>query len=232
MSSKRSVGRKTVRVAVYLAAFAMILSPAAALAKAPKAPAQTTPAPGQLTTTDLRTCMGLNGSKAPEQITACTKIINSGKVKHPFEADYYATRGSAYLHTHQLALALADITKALSIRQSPEFYFERAVIHIASKHLDLAKTDLAEVMRQKPAFAPAYMMRGLISYMTGDYSDAVPYFDKAVQHQPSYYQAIFARGVAKQKAGDKSGGERDVAEARGMSTHVDADLAKFGVVPD
>lgn len=216
------------RSLVSLFVVALALAPAAALAKTPK-PAK--PAPGQLTTTDLRTCLGINGSSAKEQIPACTKIINSGSVRHPYEADYYATRGSAYLSTQQLDLALADLNKALSIRKEAQFYFERAIIHLAMKHPPEGKADLGEAIRLKPDFPPAYMMRGVASFSTGDYAEALTDFDQAVKRQPSYYQAIFARGVAKQKTGDSSGA-KDIADARGMSTHVDQDLAKFGIVPE
>ena len=41
--------------------------------------------------------MGLNNSSPAEQVPACTKIIKSGNVKHPYVGDYYATRGAAYL---------------------------------------------------------------------------------------------------------------------------------------
>ncbi len=71
-------------------------SPAIAASKPAK------PKPGQLTTTDLRTCMGLNNSTPAEQVPACTKILKSGSVKHPYEADYYATRGAAYLALDKL----------------------------------------------------------------------------------------------------------------------------------
>lgn len=213
---------------VWLALIGLACLPAASFAKAPKS---SRPKPGQLTTTDLRTCLGLNGSKAKEQIAACTKIINSGNVKHPYEADYYATRGSAYLHTHQLDLALADLNKALSVRKGPEFYFERGIIYLAMNRFADGKADFAEVIRLKPKFAQGYMMRGVASFMTGDYDEALPYFDKAVKAQPSYYQALFARGVTKQKVGDSSG-DKDIADARGMSSYVDRDLAPFGVKPE
>jgi tetratricopeptide (TPR) repeat protein len=216
--------------ALFLVAFlALTLVPINALAKPAAKPAK--PAPCQLTTTDLRTCMGVNGASAKEQIPACTKIINSGSVRHPYEADYYATRGSAYLSTRQLALALADLDKALSIRKAPEFYFERGIIYLAMKRTTEGKADLAETIRLKPEFASAYMMRGVASFSTGDYADAITDFDQAIKHQPSYYQALFARGVAKQKKGDSSGA-KDIADARGMSAHVDQDLAKFGITPE
>lgn len=203
---------------------------AAGVAEA-KAKAKVTPKPGQLTQDDLRTCMGLNNSKPKDQIPACTKIINSGNVKHPYEGDYYATRGSAYFAINQLDKALADLDKAISVRQAPEFYFERGLIHMARSEMDAAKADLDQVMKLKPDFSPSYMMRGLVAYRSGEYADAVKFFDGAVKRVPTYYQALFGRGVAKKKNGDESGGEQDIADARGMSKNVDKDMQQLGLKP-
>ena len=74
-------------------------------------------------------------------------------------------------------------------------------------------------------------MRGLIAYEAGEYEQATTYFDGAVQRLPTYYQALYARGVAKKKAGDESGGEQDVKAAMGMSKHVEGDMQKLGFLP-
>lgn len=181
-----------------------------------------------VTERDVLTCNGSNGSKAQEQIAACTKLLNSGKIKSPHEGDFYAMRASAHFALEQREKALADLNKALTYRQVPEIYFQRALLHIAMKNADSAKNDLAQVMKLKPDFAPAYFMRGLIAYDAGDYAEAVTHFDGAVNRLPTYYQAIYARGVAKKKAGDEKGGEKDVRDAKGMSQHVEADMEKLG----
>jgi tetratricopeptide (TPR) repeat protein len=187
------------------------------------------PKPGQLTTADLSTCMGLNNAGPRDQVTACTKIINSGDVKHPHIGDYYATRGGAYFALKQTDKALADLNKALSIRKAPEFYFQRALVQMTRGENELAKADLAEVMKLKPEFPASYMMRGLIAYRAGEYAEAVTFFDGAVKRVPTYYQAIFARGVAKKKSGDDAGGDADLKTARGMRSGVDEDLKKLGI---
>ncbi|MBL8780764.1 MAG: tetratricopeptide repeat protein [Alphaproteobacteria bacterium] len=189
------------------------------------------PKPGQLTTADLSTCMGLNNATPRDQVPACTKIINSGDVKHPHLGDYYATRGGAYFALKQFDKALADLDKALSIRKAPEFYFQRALVRLARNENEPAKADLAEVIKLKPEFSASYMMRGLIAYRAGEYAEAVTYFDSAVKRVPTYYQAIFARGVSKKKSGDDSGGDADLKTARGMRSGVDKDLEKLGVTP-
>ncbi len=210
---------------------ALVLAAIALTSGVAEAKEKVKPKPGQLTQDDLRTCMGLNNAKPKEQIPACTKIIKSGDVKHPYEGDYYATRGAAYFAINQLDNALADLNKAVSVRQAPEFYFQRGLIHIARHERDGAKKDLDEVIKLKPDFAPAYMMRGVVSYEASEYKEAVGFFDGAVKRVPTYYQALYARGAAKKKSGDETGGDKDIAEARNMSTKVDDDLKKLGITP-
>ncbi len=213
------------RIVLLAVAAALAVGPANAASKPVK------PKPGQLTTADLRTCMGLNNSSPEEQVPACTKIIKSGNVKHPYTGDYYATRGAAYLALGKLDEALADLNKALTVRQAAEFYFQRGLIYMARQGADEAKADFDRTIQLKPKFAPSYMMRGLISYHGGSFSEAQSFFDNAAKNRTGYSQAIFARGVAKKRNGDDKGGDKDLAEARAMSGHVDDDCKKLGLIP-
>jgi tetratricopeptide (TPR) repeat protein len=182
-----------------------------------------------LTQTDLRTCMGVDGSTHDEQIAACTKIIKSGKVKPPYHGDYYATRGSAYFAKGDLNNALADLNTAIGIRKAAEFYFQRGLVHMSRKSLESAKSDMAEVIKLKPAFAPAYFMSGLIAFTSADYQDALSSFEGAIQRRPTYFQAIYARGVTKKKLGDEAGSKKDIADALGMSPKVGDEMEKLGL---
>jgi tetratricopeptide (TPR) repeat protein len=214
------------RILVLTAALAALaITPAFAASKPP-----VKPKPGQLTTTDLRTCMGLNNAKPEEQIPACTKIIKSGSVKRPYEGDYYATRGAAYLALGQLNEALADLNKAIGIRPAAEFYFQRGLIHLGRTEQEEAKGDFDQTIKLKPTFGPSYMMRGLIAYRSGDFGEAQTLFDNAVKRQPNYFQAIYARGVAKKRNGDEAGGAKDIAAARSISSRADEDAKKLGLV--
>lgn len=187
------------------------------------------PKGASVTEQDVLTCNGSNGSTSEQQVAACTKVLNSGKIKHPHEGDFYAMRAAAYFALKDHDKALADLNRGLTFRQTPEIYFQRALLYMAMQNADSAKADLAQVMKIKPTFAPAYFMRGLVAYEAADYAEAVTYFDGAVQRLPTYYQAIYARGVAKAKAGDQDGSAKDIKVAKGMSDKVEADMEKLGL---
>lgn len=185
----------------------------------------------RVTEQDLRICMGFAGASPAEQVPVCTKILQSGKVKPPHQADYHAYRAGAYLVLKKSAAALDDMNKAIAVLDKPEFRFQRALVHMARGTMDEALSDLDTVVRVKPDFAPAYFMRGAIAFRRSDFKLAEKEFDAAAGKLPSYYQAIFARGVAKARSGDTSGGDVDMKTARGMSSRVEQDLALMDIKP-
>lgn len=185
----------------------------------------------RVTEQDLRVCMGFAGASPAEQVPVCTKILQSGKVKSPHQADYLAYRAGAYLALKKSAAALDDLNKAIAVLDKPEFRFQRALVYMARGTMDEALSDLDTVVRLKPDFAPAYFMRGAIAFRRSDFKLAEKEFDAAAAKLPSYYQAIFARGVAKARSGDTSGGEADMKTARGMSSRVAQDLALMDIKP-
>lgn len=215
------------RLALVALAGLASLSPIASAKEKPKPSA----AGKQITMMDVRVCMGLDGSKPKEQIPACTKVIDSGKVKNPYPGDYYATRAAAYFATNQLDKALADLNKAVTYREAPEFYFQRGLLHMAMDSIGAAKTDFTRVIKLKPEYTPSFLMRGIIAYNEAEYAAALADFDGAVTRNPTYYQALYARGVTKKKLGDDNGGDKDIAVARGMSDRVEKMLEGMGLKP-
>ena len=214
-------GQHIVSAAIAVALTAT-LAPASAKSKAT---AGTT-----VTDVDVRTCLGVTGGGPQEQIAACTKLLNSGKIHKGKESDFYASRGAAYYTTGQMQPAEADFTTAIGQERKPQFFFQRALVFMAQSKVDKGRADFDQVIALTPDFAPAYLMRGLVSYQDGDFKAALADFTAASQHRQMYYQAIFARGAAKLKLGDDSGAD-DLKEARGMSGHVDEELQGMGVVP-
>ena len=182
-----------------------------------------------ITEMDIRVCMGIAGADAQTQVQTCTKILNSGKVKHPHESEYYAYRAGAYLELDKATEALADMNKAVGLVDKPEYRFQRAVAFMANNKLDEAMADLDNIVSTRKDFATAYFMRGVIHYRNAEFKKAIPEFDKAATLIPTYYQAIFARGAARLRADETDAAKADVKTARGMSGQADADMAKLGI---
>jgi tetratricopeptide (TPR) repeat protein len=210
-----------------LAALAVGLAAVATLPVAAK-----TKSTGGTTVTelDVRTCLGVTGAAAQDQIAACTKLLKSGKIHKGKESDFYASRGAAYYAARQLEQAQADFTAAINQERKPEFLLQRAMIYMALNKKDSGYADFAAVIALRPTFAPAYLMRGVARFQDEDYKAAAADFETATKHRQMYYQAIFARGVAKLRLGDE-GGQDDLKEARALSAHVDNEVQALGISP-
>lgn len=186
-------------------------------------------ASARITQADLLNCVGQGSAGPREQVAVCTRIMKSGKVKPGNQGSLLAYRAAAYLTLGETKSALADLDKAILSQDTPEFRFQRALVYMAQGTPDRALVDLDTVSRVRPDFAPAYFMRGTIAFRKADYTKAAAEFDGAVTRLPTYYQAIYARGVARTKMGDTASGDADLATARGMSSHVEADLSRMGI---
>jgi Flp pilus assembly protein TadD len=62
--------------------------------------------------------------------------------------------------------------------------------------------------------------RGLSYVKTGQYARAIADLDKALTNNPRDASSLYNRGIAKQQAGDRQGGEADVARARSMDPNI------------
>lgn len=182
-----------------------------------------------LTEQDLRACMGLGGADPAGQVAVCTRILNSGRVRHPHQSDYHAWRAGAYVALNQTTPALTDLDKAIALQDKPSYRFQRALVQMARASLEAATKDLDAVVKATPDFAPAYFMRGAIAFRQSAYPLALTSFDTAVTKLPTYYQAIYARGLARMKTGEEEAGRKDLATAKGMSGHVEKDMAALGL---
>ncbi len=66
--------------------------------------------------------------------------------------------------------------------------------------------------------ASAYYNRGNAYYDKKDYAHAIPDYDHALLLKPHYPTALFNRGLAKLRSGDKVGGNADIAASKAMGS--------------
>lgn len=66
--------------------------------------------------------------------------------------------------------------------------------------------------------ASAYYNRGNAYYDKKDYVRAIPEYDHALLLKPHYPLALFNRGLAKLRSGDKVGGNADIAASKAMGS--------------
>jgi len=71
-----------------------------------------------------------------------------------------------------------------------------------------------------PSLPDLFANRGLSYVKTGQYARAIADLDKALASNPRDASSLYNRGVAKQQAGDRPGGDADVSRARTMDPNV------------
>ena len=84
-------------------------------------------------------------------------------------------------------------------------------------HFEEAIQQFTEALKMDPAMSLAYNGRGYAHFRLKRYTEAVADFDQAIKLNPAYGNAYLNRGAAKKAAGDKAGGDADLAKAREIS---------------
>ncbi|MET0267976.1 MAG: tetratricopeptide repeat protein, partial [Duganella sp.] len=114
----------------------------------------------------------------------------------------------------QLARAEADFSAALNASTTPpqlnETAWMLATNNVALPHA-LKFADLALASAPKPAYMDT---RGLILLRLGRYAEAAEQYGAAMAMQPDYYHAMYGRGLARRKLGQRSAGDADLQAAR------------------
>ena len=71
--------------------------------------------------------------------------------------------------------------------------------------------------------------RGLIHLKMGQAGAAIDDFSSALRFDPKLASALYGRGLARLKNGDKAGGDADIAAAKTIRAGIDDDFMRYGV---
>jgi tetratricopeptide (TPR) repeat protein len=116
-----------------------------------------------------------------------------------------------------------DMPQALSAR-----CWTRAVW---GKELDVALADCDAALR-KNKVSEVMGNRGLVLLRMGRFDDAIVQYTAAIGQQPKLAPALYGRGLAELKKGDKARGEADIAAANAIAPGLAAQYRRFGLAPD
>jgi tetratricopeptide (TPR) repeat protein len=88
---------------------------------------------------------------------------------------------------------------------------------VTDGHFAEAIEQFTEALKMEPAMPLAYNGRGYAHFRLKQYTEAIADFDQAIKLNAKYENAYLNRGAAKKAAGDKAGGDADLAKAREIS---------------
>jgi tetratricopeptide (TPR) repeat protein len=100
---------------------------------------------------------------------------------------------------------------------------------LANVELTAAETDCAKAVELAPKAGGIWDSYALVAVRQGKMDEAVKRYDKALELAPKQATSLYGRGYAKIKAGDKAGGDADIAAARAITPKAGQDLIDAGL---
>jgi tetratricopeptide (TPR) repeat protein len=154
------------------------------------------------TFTCVVSAFGQNGAAACGEkdydckIDAYTKAVQA----NPNDTESYFNRGVAYKNNGQRDMAVADLTKYISMKPSnPTYladgYFQRAIMYRQMGKFDLAIADYTSALLANPKHQDARLGRGLAYASKKDYLNALKDYNSLIQSDPKYAEAYYDRGL-------------------------------------
>ncbi|MFN3858534.1 MAG: DUF3857 domain-containing protein [Caulobacter sp.] len=147
------------------------------------------------------------------------------------ESLYYTARAEALLRQGKAEAAMADFAAARTLAAKDatklnNLCWAQATNNVA---LEAALGDCDAGLRLEPRSVHMLDSRGFVLMRMGRFAESIADYDKALGIRPDEPMSLFGRGLARIGAGDKAGGEADLAAARKLDPKVDEDFAEFGL---
>jgi tetratricopeptide (TPR) repeat protein len=97
--------------------------------------------------------------------------------------------------------------------------------------VDRALKDCSDALYYSDGNTEATILHGMAELKMQRGTDALADFDKAVSYEPHNARALYGRGLARQRNGDKEGADRDFAAARRYGFDVAVEYDEIGLRP-
>lgn len=122
--------------------------------------------------------------------------------KSPYKVRPYINRGLAYYREGNYMHAIADYSKAVSLKPDAEDeYNNLGLVYSKQENFPQAISDYSQAIALKPEYADAYYNRGNIYFREGDFVKAVADYDKSILFNPDNEDEYNNRGLAYYKIG-------------------------------
>ena len=148
---------------------------------------------------------------------------------------YFHDRGMAYDELGETDRALADLKMAVKLRPDENNTIRSLTYARArfNRELNEALTDATRLIeldaKQAKKFGASYHVRSFVHFRLGQWRQSIADADTAISLHGNFAGSFFIRGKAKIAAGDRQGGNRDIAAALNMDADIADTFAKYGV---
>jgi tetratricopeptide (TPR) repeat protein len=152
----------------------------------------------------------------------------------PKQVLYFSYRGYAHNAKGQFDLAIKDFDHAIKLQpDNADAFLNRSLARNGKADYDRAirDSDQAIKLSRTSEATVGYDSRGDSHFHKGDFATAIDDYDHALKLWPQYPQAMYGRGAAKIRNGDRVGGQADIDAARKLQPDVESAEAKLGIKP-
>ena len=153
---------------------------------------------------------------------------------NPKQALYFSYRGYARYAKGRFDLAIRDYDQAIKLQpDNADAFLNRSLAFNGKADYDRAIQDSDQAIELSHASEATlgYDSRGDAHFHKGDFATAIDDYEHALKLWPEYPQAMYGRGAAKMRHGDRVGGQADIDAARKLKADVETVEAKLGIKP-
>jgi tetratricopeptide (TPR) repeat protein len=148
---------------------------------------------------------------------------------NPNYGEAFANRAGAHLKKNEYDRAASDYDSAIGLDPNLKAVWSgrcwtRAILGALQDALQDCNRAL-----QGTTSAATYDSRGLIYLKMGQFGAAVDDYSSALRSDPKLASALYGRGLAKLKMGDRAGGDADISAAKTIETRIGDDFTRYGV---
>ena len=123
-------------------------------------------------------------------------IYMRNKTKKQLIADMLRNRGTSFVRTGKLEMAIKDYNKAISFNPMySEAYFNRGIAYAKKGNFQKAIKDYNKASLLNYTWVKPYMNRALVYHEIKDYDKAIKDYDKVISLNPKDYKAYYLNGV-------------------------------------
>jgi tetratricopeptide (TPR) repeat protein len=148
---------------------------------------------------------------------------------NPNYGEAFANRAGAHLKKNEYDRAARDYDAAIGLDPNLKAVWSgRCWTRAILGALQAALEDCNRAL-QGPTNAATYDSRGLIYLKMGQPGAAIDDYSSALRSDPKLASALYGRGLAKLKMGDKAGGDIDISAAKTIQANIGDDFTRYGV---
>jgi tetratricopeptide (TPR) repeat protein len=156
--------------------------------------------------------------------------LNEAIKLRPREAVFYLNRGVAHFGLRQYDKAITDYDEVLKLDSRVSAAYNNRCLSRAVLGQDLPRAiaDCNAALQLQPNDPYAHDNLGIIYLKQADYAKAIAEFNASLKLDAKRARALYGRGLAKSKSGDKTG-VADIEAARALQPGIADEFTSYGV---